>query len=365
MFPKICDREETRSFQRVTAVPSSSPPENCFWSWGESERSRGQSPTHPHHSAIDFERGEAGEPELSPGLAVGPKLPPFSHRLSPLLSPRPSPPGPTSLSAAGRPGGSPGTGDKMSSADVTSPEFRWRNYQQLVWSQQQIHLQIQQQQQQQQHQNSKNNSLDSVDGAGNHGLLPPHQQQSSGENSEKSVEEKTKEIGDPWENFDAHAAFLGPTLWEKRLPYDGQDFKLEYVDLEEFLTENGIPVDENGKSNGNQDPMGHPGHSNLSHGFPAPGQFMAGPSRNHGHVQSMSHMKDMPSEYASLSRSPSPSTSSASSGSRDITPAVSPDSTQPPAELGLVPGHEFDPRRRAFTEDELKPQPMIDRKSVV
>jgi leukemia factor-related protein len=62
-------------------------------------------------------------------------------------------------------------------------------------------------------------------------LLPPHQQQSSGENSEKSVEEKTKEIGDPWENFDAHAAFLGPTLWEKRLPYDGQDFKVTPQDV--------------------------------------------------------------------------------------------------------------------------------------
>ncbi len=27
--------------------------------------------------------------------------------------------------------------------------------------------------------------------------------------------------------------------------------------------------------------------------------------------------------------------------------------------LGSVPGHDFDPRTRSFTEDELKPQPMI------
>lgn len=37
------------------------------------------------------------------------------------------------------------------------------------------------------------------------------------------------------------SAFLGPTLWDKTLPYDGDTFQLEYMDLEEFLSENGIP----------------------------------------------------------------------------------------------------------------------------
>lgn len=37
------------------------------------------------------------------------------------------------------------------------------------------------------------------------------------------------------------SAFLGPTLWDKTLPYDGDNFQLEYMDLEEFLSENGIP----------------------------------------------------------------------------------------------------------------------------
>lgn len=36
------------------------------------------------------------------------------------------------------------------------------------------------------------------------------------------------------------SAFLGPTLWDKTLPYDGDGFQLEYMDLEEFLSENGI-----------------------------------------------------------------------------------------------------------------------------
>lgn len=34
---------------------------------------------------------------------------------------------------------------------------------------------------------------------------------------------------DAWDNFDAQAAFLGPTLWDKRLPYDGQDFKVGWL----------------------------------------------------------------------------------------------------------------------------------------
>lgn len=38
------------------------------------------------------------------------------------------------------------------------------------------------------------------------------------------------------------SAFLGPTLWDKTLPYDGDGFQLEYMDLDEFLLENGIPA---------------------------------------------------------------------------------------------------------------------------
>ena len=38
--------------------------------------------------------------------------------------------------------------------------------------------------------------------------------------------------------FPGQGAFLGPNLWDKS--YD--DFKLEYMDLDEFLHENGIPL---------------------------------------------------------------------------------------------------------------------------
>lgn len=34
--------------------------------------------------------------------------------------------------------------------------------------------------------------------------------------------------------------FLGPNIWDKT--FDGNEVKLEYMDLDEFLMENGLPV---------------------------------------------------------------------------------------------------------------------------
>lgn len=40
------------------------------------------------------------------------------------------------------------------------------------------------------------------------------------------------------------SAALTPAIWDKTIPYDGKTFHLEYMDLEEFLMENGIPASE-------------------------------------------------------------------------------------------------------------------------
>ncbi|XP_055688548.1 hepatic leukemia factor isoform X7 [Lutzomyia longipalpis] len=79
----------------------------------------------------------------------------------------------------------------------------------------------------------------------------------SGNSKDICGDDKHKEDGDPW-NVEAQAAFLGPNLWDKTLPYDA-DLKVhQYVDLDEFLSENNIPVDGL--------PGGHLGHSNgLGH----------------------------------------------------------------------------------------------------
>lgn len=46
----------------------------------------------------------------------------------------------------------------------------------------------------------------------------------------------------------SQSAFLGPMLWERTLPCDGGLFQLQYMDLEEFLTENGMGMHGNGPS---------------------------------------------------------------------------------------------------------------------
>lgn len=43
----------------------------------------------------------------------------------------------------------------------------------------------------------------------------------------------------------AVSASLMPPIWDKTIPYDGESFHLEYMDLDEFLLENGIPSSPN------------------------------------------------------------------------------------------------------------------------
>jgi len=50
--------------------------------------------------------------------------------------------------------------------------------------------------------------------------------------------------------FDPTSAFLGPNLWNTSQYTTEGDVSLEYMDLDEFLSENGIPVDISENSNG-------------------------------------------------------------------------------------------------------------------
>lgn len=64
---------------------------------------------------------------------------------------------------------------------------------------------------------------------------------SSSSSSAAFSKEQEKEKNLDEERSAPQSAFLGPTLWDKTLSYDGDTFQLEYMDLEEFLSENGIP----------------------------------------------------------------------------------------------------------------------------
>ncbi|XP_003414656.1 hepatic leukemia factor isoform X2 [Loxodonta africana] len=150
------------------------------------------------------------------------------------------------------------------------------------------------------------------------------------------------------------SAFLGPTLWDKTLPYDGDTFQLEYMDLEEFLSENGIPP-----SPSQHDHSPHPpGLQPASSAAPPVMDLSSRASAPiHPGLPSQSCMQSpvRPGQLLPANRNtPSP---------------IDPDTIQvpvgyepDPADLALssIPGQEmFDPRKRKFSEEELKPQPMI------
>ncbi|XP_077058390.1 HLF transcription factor, PAR bZIP family member a isoform X1 [Siphateles boraxobius] len=181
--------------------------------------------------------------------------------------------------------------------------------------------------------------------------LPFHHDEGFGKEKEK--EKKLEEDGNGLNT--PQSAFLGPTLWDKTLPYDGDNFQLEYMDLEEFLLENNIPA--NSQSEQNQ-----PSQQPLP---PQPPSTPPTPSvvdlSNRATTSLHSGIGDQ-NCLQSPSRAVLPS-------SRDTPSPIDPDSIQvptgyepDPADLALssVPGQEiFDPRKRKFSAEELKPQPMI------
>ncbi|KAJ3609185.1 hypothetical protein NHX12_023709 [Muraenolepis orangiensis] len=124
----------------------------------------------------------------------------------------------------------------------------------------------------------------------------------------------------------SQSAFLGPLLWERTLPCDGGLFQLQYMDLEEFLTENGMGM-HNGPSSATAQIPSQPAQS-----------IMGGPECLHA--------------------PPPVADADGNNNSSEVQVNFDPD----PADLALssVPGQEaFDPRRHRFSDEELKPQPMI------
>ncbi|XP_041987970.1 hepatic leukemia factor-like isoform X11 [Aricia agestis] len=141
----------------------------------------------------------------------------------------------------------------------------------------------------------------------------------------KDVLEDKKDDSELWE---AQAAFLGPNLWDKTLPYD-PDLKVqEYVDLDEFLSENGMPGEGLGGAHLGGTAFGS--GAGLTLGLQAP--------------------------VTKRERSPSPSDCMSPD---TINPPLSPADSSEYSFSMASSGRDFDPRTRAFSDEELKPQPMI------
>ncbi|XP_026102307.1 hepatic leukemia factor-like [Carassius auratus] len=182
--------------------------------------------------------------------------------------------------------------------------------------------------------------------------LPLHQDE--GFVKEREKVKKLEEEGNA-----PQSAFLGPTLWDKTLSYDGDNFQLEYMDLEEFLSENGIP-----SSPAQHDQSLH--HQQQQQQQQQQASMPLGP---------ISVMDLSSRAVTSINTGMVPQNCLHSPGrpvlppSRNTPSPVDPEAIQipvsyepDPADLALssVPGQEvFDPRKRKFSEEELKPQPMI------
>ncbi|XP_025064700.1 thyrotroph embryonic factor isoform X3 [Alligator sinensis] len=143
----------------------------------------------------------------------------------------------------------------------------------------------------------------------------------------------------------AVSASLMPPIWDKTIPYDGESFHLEYMDLDEFLLENGIPSSPN-HLDLNQNPLLPVAELEGKEGASA---SAASPSSS-----SSTAVFQQSEAASSTERNPAlvlaiqlPSDSC--SGKE---PRIS--------VLSSVPGGElFNPRKHKFTEEDLKPQPMI------
>ncbi|KAM3863520.1 HLF transcription factor, PAR bZIP family member a [Diretmus argenteus] len=193
--------------------------------------------------------------------------------------------------------------------------------------------------------------------------LPFHHDEGFGKDKEK---EKKLDDESCAANY-PQSAFLGPTLWDKTLPYDGDNFQLEYMDLEEFLSENGIPANTAQRNQppqvAQQQQQPAPPQQALAAPTPAPSVVDLSSRAASVHTGMVpQNCLQSPSRAGTKHMQPLPS-------SRDTPSPIDPETIQvsvgyepDPADLALssVPGQEiFDPRKRKFSAEELKPQPMI------
>ncbi|XP_016321790.1 thyrotroph embryonic factor-like [Sinocyclocheilus anshuiensis] len=161
------------------------------------------------------------------------------------------------------------------------------------------------------------------------------------------------------------SASLTPAIWDKTIPYDGETFHLEYMDLDEFLLENEIPITLEEELSKCPEAEWRGGDTQGSSDEPAAVPQM--PEEEHKDYEEP--------EDDSLSVSIETTAGETTNKKPKVDPnRVTPTPIDPeeievnvafqpdPTDLVLssVPGGElFNPRKHRFSEDELKPQPMI------
>lgn len=150
-------------------------------------------------------------------------------------------------------------------------------------------------------------------------------------------------------NLLAVSAALMPPIWDKTIPYDGESFHLEYMDLDEFLFENGIPSSPAQLTQVNQNPLLPV--SELEDEEESASTSSSAPV-------SPSVLLQQPEEIIVTTQEESAPPSPVDPEKVEVEVNFNPDPTD--LVLSSVPGGElFNPRKHKFADEELKPQPMI------
>ncbi|XP_043937394.1 hepatic leukemia factor-like [Protopterus annectens] len=177
------------------------------------------------------------------------------------------------------------------------------------------------------------------------------------------IKEEEKKLEDESLGFGAvQSAFLGPLLWDKTLSYDG----IECVDLDEFLTEHGLPPSPvRREPQFMSTPVSHPSlsptHSVMDLSRPASrassSSFCSSTSST---SQSIIGGKCLhSSDTSGLSSPDSQSTSSPKDSEKDEV-LVNFDDSLSDLPLSTTTSREiFESHKHRFTEEELKPRPVI------
>ncbi|XP_061561982.1 TEF transcription factor, PAR bZIP family member a isoform X2 [Phycodurus eques] len=154
------------------------------------------------------------------------------------------------------------------------------------------------------------------------------------------------------------SAALTPAIWEKTIPYDGENFHLEYMDLEEFLMENGIATSPEEHVEVNpEDAAVKPADAAVK---PADAPLL--PIHE---LDKCGEKVVVITRVTDITCDVTTEVTTGTEGADDIDPddvEVDVNYEPDPTDLVLssVPGGElFDPRKHKFSVEELKPQPMI------
>ncbi|XP_063282484.1 thyrotroph embryonic factor isoform X6 [Pelobates fuscus] len=170
---------------------------------------------------------------------------------------------------------------------------------------------------------------------------------------DKGETEKDKKKLDKNDDFDGNSllasAALMPPIWDKTIPYDGESFHLEYMDLDEFLLENGIPSSPTHLAQSIQNSLISVAElENEEESASTSSSSPVSPS------VLLQQSEEKETEIMNEDDPPSP----IDPDKVEVEVNFNPDPTD--LVLSSVPGGElFDPRKHRFAEEELKPQPMI------